>query len=240
MKERTVSTPEEQAAAATAKAAEEQAAADKAAADKAIADKAAQDAKEKTLLDGGAPKPEEKPVEKPVVPDKYDFKKSDASPLNDAAIETTAAIARELGLSQDAAQKLLTHLDSTTAGILAEQAAAYEPGGKVWKEQVTTWEAEAMKDPDIGGTPEKLRAVAADAKDVVMEFFDPEVLQFMNDTGFGSNPKILKGFAKIRKAFGEGAFKKPRGGPADIPANRTESERAKKFYDKTPDRGGSE
>lgn len=201
-------TPEEEAAAAAAKAADEKAAADKAAADEA-ARVAAEAAKQKA------------------VPEKYDLKRSEGSFLDDAAVEETAAIARELGLSQEAASKVFGHLDTRVGASVTAKLAELQPGGAVWTQQVQGWEKEVLADPNIGGSPEKVKESVTAAKAVLDAYFEPDVREFLNTSGLGSHPGVIRGFVKMAKAMGEGKFMKTGDAPVQAKASLEE-----KFYGK--------
>jgi hypothetical protein len=195
---------EEAAAAATA-----QAAADKAAADAAAAAAAAEAAKNKA-------------------PEAYDLKLSEGSHLDATAVEKTATIARELGLSQEAAAKVFGHLESMVGERVTATTQDFAPGGPVWTKQVEQWEAEALADPILGVTPEKLQANVKVVKGYIEKFFEPEILEFLDTTGLGSNPRFLRGLLKATKAFAEGSTLDR--GSETKPALTDEDARAKKFY----------
>jgi hypothetical protein len=142
----------------------------------------------------------------PVVPDKYELKLPAESTLDPAIVERTAAKARELGLSNEAGQQLL---DSVVAEVTARetaQAEANKPGGSAWTERVQALEAAALADKEIGGSPEKLAASAELGKRVLAKFFPPETAAFLQETGLGSHPAILKGLAKIGRSMSEGSL----------------------------------
>lgn len=161
---------------AAAKAAADKAAPDKAAADKAAADNAGSGnetpeqkaAREKAEADKKAAAAGD------VVPEKYDLKLPDGFEGDPAVVERTAADARELGLSNERAQKLLDRRIQEAADV--EQSAidrtlkAHAPGGAVWEKQVEDWNKAALADPLIGGNkPEQLHASVALAKQVLSE-----------------------------------------------------------------------
>jgi hypothetical protein len=179
------------AAAANAGKTPEQLAAEKEAADKAAADAA-----------------------KNVVPDKYELKLPDNAGVNTAIVEKTAAIARELGLSQDNAQKTLTFVAQEAAAEVAVQLAAWEPpsdtnkeGGAKWREQEEGWRAASLADPDLGnGKPEQLQANVTLASKVVGKFGDKDLAGFFEKSGLGSNPATLRFLSKIGKAMSEGSL----------------------------------
>lgn len=136
---------------------------------------------------------------------KYELKLPEKdTKLTPAHAEKTAAVAAKLGLSNAAAADLLPFLDQT----LQEYDAAFQkdnaPGGEAWKKRADEWNKAALADPEIGGTPEKLAANGELAKRVLKEFFPAEMEKYMDDTAFGNNPIVLKGFVKLGRLMQEG------------------------------------
>jgi hypothetical protein len=146
---------------------------------------------------------EEKPAS--VVPEKYELKLPENSVLDETAIERTTAIARELGLSNEAAQKSLEFLNTETASAQEALLMSLRPGGALWTAEVNDWEAKALNDPVIGGTPEKLKASVELAKGVVRTYGDESLVEFLEKSGFGSNPTVIRMLSKIGKATAEKA-----------------------------------
>lgn len=141
-----------------------------------------------------------------VVPETYDLKLPADSKADPAIVERTAAIARELGLSNEAGQKLL---ETVHAEVVARESAiadAAKPGGTAWKENVDRLAAVALADPEVGGSPEKLAANVDLGKAVLTKFFPAEVKDFLNETGLGSDPRVLRGLVKIAKSMSEGSL----------------------------------
>lgn len=152
-------------------------------------------------------------------PEKYEgLKLPDGSPVDPTVVERTAAIARELGLSQTNAQKALGFVASEAAREVAAQLSAYAPpseqhpeGGAKWKEQDTAWKAAALVDKDLGnGKPEQLEAARVLATKVLAKFGDEESINFV-DSALGSSPALLRVLVRIGKAMGEPALVKPVG-----------------------------
>ncbi|MDB4871966.1 MAG: putative endoprotease [Gemmatimonadales bacterium] len=172
------------------KAAEEKAAADKVIADKAAADKAAAEKAEvmKTKT--------------------YTLKLPEKSALDASVTERTTAIARTLGLStDDAAQKVLDFAHQETATAMAAAQESLQPGGAVWDQQVTTWKAQSLADPELGnGKQETLDAVATKAKAVIERYASPAVKELLHKSGLGAHPEVVRMFYKIAKAAGEGSL----------------------------------
>jgi hypothetical protein len=171
--------------------------------------------------------PDTPAVVAPVVPETYDLKLPADSTLDPAIVERTAAIARELGLSNEAGQKALDFAAAERSAAVQEYEAARQPGGPAWKENVTRLEAEALADPEIGGSPEKLAASAELGKQALTKFFPPEIKAFLDETGLGSDPRVLRGLVKIAKGMGEG--KLVLGGTSDGDSNSEEAKLARMY-----------
>jgi hypothetical protein len=229
---------ETEAAAATAKAAQEKEAAEKAAAEALLVEQKAKDdaarvaqeqqQKEKEVTDRAAATERAK-----LEAQEYNLTLGKDSALDNAVLEKTVAIARGLGLSQNAAQRMLEHFEGVTAERLTARQTEYAPGGSFWTEQVKTWEKAALADPDLGGTPEVLAANVKEAQRVFDTFFDPEVKEFLDVTGFGSHPQFLKGFVKLAKAFSEGTLRRPGSGAPE--GGRRDGPVEDRFYKKKKD-----
>ena len=146
-------------------------------------------------------------AEAPKVPDKYELVLPKDSALPVASIEKTAAIARELGLSNEAAQKVLDAFNATVAAEAKADAEAWKPNtGPAWKARDAEWKSEALKDTEIGGTPDKLSASVNTANLVLGKFFDPSVAEFLKESGLGSHREFIRGLARIGKGMSEGTM----------------------------------
>lgn len=130
-------------------------------------------------------------------PEKYEaFKLPEGVKLDDAQVADLQATAKDLGLSQDQAQKLVDRELKVRADVGA--AAQIE-----FKSTVAAWADQARADKDIGG--DKLSGVLASAKKGVdtMEAQVPGLKQILDSTGFGNHPVAIKLFQKIGAMTGE-------------------------------------
>lgn len=199
-------------------------------ADKAIADKAAADAlaqwkapENKEAFDKAISDAVTAEASKYKAPEKYEgLKLPDKVTVDSALVERTAAIARELGLPQDKAQKTLDFIASEAARERDAALSAYSPpseqfpeGGKLWKEQDTAWKAAALTDKDLGnGKPDQLKASVDLAKKVLAKFGDEESINFV-DSALGSSPAVLRILVRVGKAMGEKELVTSTGKPSD-------------------------
>lgn len=146
-----------------------------------------------TLLGGEAPAP--------VVPEKYELKLPDSTMFDAAALEGIGAFAKDLGLSSEAAQKLVER-DSKMLDNFAEHVETLAEAEH--KERVSTWRQSVEKDPELGG--EKFKETQFLADKAVRMFSTPELKQALNDTGLGNHPELVRMFVKIGKAISEDSF----------------------------------
>lgn len=98
--------------------------------------------------------------------------------------------AKELNLTQEQAQKLA---DLHTGAIqqMQEQAA----------ERVAQWAEDAKADKEIGG--EKFDTSLQSAKNALTRFGNDGLTQFLEETGLGNHPEMIRAFAKIDAAISE-------------------------------------
>ena len=186
--------------------------ADAAPADAPVTDTPVANAAPPASPDGAAPVSAPPVADAPPAPVevKYDLKIPEGSPLDPAALERTVAIARERGLSAEQAQAMVDHASSEAIATRDATLAAYQPGGAEWVKQESAWRDASLADPELGGgKPEVLAAKVAEAKQALEKFGSKEFAAFVEKTGFGSHPEVLKVFTRIAKASAEPAFTVP-------------------------------
>lgn len=150
-------------------------------------------------------------------PEKYEFKAPEGVKLDDAVIGEFEVVARELGLSQDAAQKVIEKVAPKLAErTAAQQAEAFAKFRSDLVEQVRT-------DKELGG--EKLAENLAVARKALDNLGTPALRTLLEQSGLGDHPEIIRMFYKAGKAISEDGFvpggKGPQGG---------EDTAAKKLY----------
>ncbi len=106
-------------------------------------------------------------------------------------------LAKELGLSQDAAQKLVDFQGTRMKDMLD---APY----KLWTETQKQWQADITADPDIGGA--KLQTNLSLAAKVIDAFGGDKLRQALDVTGAGNHPDVVRTFINMGKALAEGSF----------------------------------
>jgi len=119
-----------------------------------------------------------------------------------ALIERTAAIARSLGLSNEAGQALFDAEVSRVAG----EKTANEKGGEVWQARVDGWTSEAVKDPVIGGSPEKFAQSINLGKRGLDQTASPKLVALLQETGLYAHPEVIRHFRSIGERLAEPAL----------------------------------
>ncbi len=168
-------------------------------------------------------KPSEPQVAAPTIPEKYDIKLPDGALLDPSHVEKVSAYAKEHKLSNEDAQRVLERDNA----VLMDFFEAQKHGGPEWTKRVDEWEKLALADKEIGGTPENLKASAELGKRVISKYFPESIIGWLNETGYGSHPDILKGFAKLGKMMTDDQLVQP----GHVPA--AQKSREEKFYGET-------
>jgi hypothetical protein len=174
---------------------------------KAAADAAAKAGeKPAQALDGGEKKPdakegaegkkdgEGKKDDKPSgPPEKYeDFKLPEGVTVDAAQIEGFKGLAKELGLTQEAAQKLVDFQ-------AANEAAQVKKIGEFWDKQASDWLAEAKADKEFGGAKFDESVAAANA--ALKQFGTPKLIEALQTYGMGNHPEVIRAFARVGQAI---------------------------------------
>lgn len=70
-----------------------------------------------------------------------------------------------------------------------------------WQAQTEEWAATVKADKEIGG--DKLTANLGVAQRALDTFGTPELKEYLNGTGLGNHPELVKAFIKVGKAMSE-------------------------------------
>lgn len=164
----------------------EQLAQEKELADKAAADKEAKDKADK-------------------VPEKYEFK----APVEGQELDAEMAaaldpVARELGLNNEQAQKLV---DIYGKDILPKIEARQQEN---WAKQTEAWANEVKTDKEIGG--DAFVANVGLAQKALDTFAPAGLREYLETTGLGNHPDLVRCFVKVGKAMSEDSMVMPNTG----------------------------
>ena len=144
--------------------------------------------------DKPADKSDDKEQKQEGAPEKYEFTAGEGVELDTEALKDFEPVARELNLTNEQAQKLVDAYPKILAGVQQRQAEA-------WQAQTEQWAADVKADKEIGG--DKLTANLSAAQRALDLFGTPELKTYLNDTGLGNHPDLVKAFVKIGKAMSE-------------------------------------
>lgn len=142
-----------------------------------------------------ADKPDDKEQKQDGAPEKYEFKPAEGQELDTAALEQFEPIARELNLTNEQAQKMVDLYGTKIMPMVQQQQA------EAWQKTTEQWAADVKADKEIGG--DKLTANLSSAQRALDLFGTPELKEYLEGTGLGNHPELVKTFIKIGKAMSE-------------------------------------
>lgn len=153
-------------------------------------------------------------------PETYEWKAPEGfeGELDSAAIEQFEPIAKELGLTQEQADKMVAlHADSLQR--------AQQQARDNWAQQQEAWENDLRNDPDFGGA--KFDENVGAAMKAVEKFGTPGLKEALESTGMGNHPELVRTFAEIGKAISEDKI---------VMGNQSQGERsmAERLYSQPP------
>jgi hypothetical protein len=154
-------------------------------------------------------------AEAPKVPEQYEFKAPEGREFDSEVVKNFSEVARELNLTQDAAQKILDRMGPTLASRQESQVKAIRG----------EWVASARSDQEFGG--DKLAENMAVAKRALDKFGSPELTALLNDSRLGNHPELIRAFHRIGRAIADDTIV-----PGERSTNRP-SDPAQRLYDKS-------
>lgn len=128
------------------------------------------------------------------VPESYEFTVPEGVMVLDGAKEAYAEVAKELGLSQEQAQKAFEKLSSK--GMEAQRM-QLDTMSRQWAEQSTA-------DPEFGG--ERLQESLKVSKQAMDAFGTQELKNLLNESGLGNHPELIRFMYRAGKAISEDKF----------------------------------
>lgn len=165
----------------------------------------------------GDPKPAEtkpaEPAKAEGAPEKYEFKEADK--FDTQVLGAFSEAAKEANLTQDAAQKLLDKVAPALQTRTDEQVKAVH---QQWTEASTA-------DKEFGG--EKLKENLGVARKALDQFGSQELRTFLETTGLGNHPEVIRYFFKVGKAISEDGF------VGGAPGSKSTVNAANVLYDNT-------
>ena len=138
-----------------------------------------------------------------VVPEKYDFKFPEGSYVDSEVMSEFEEVAKELGLSQEKAQRIADFAPRLSSIMQAKQLEAIEAAS-------VEWQKNAVSDKEFGG--DKLQENLAVAKKALDAFASPEMRAMLGKydakenptgTGLGNHPEIIRMFYRVGQKLSE-------------------------------------
>lgn len=143
-------------------------------------------------------KPPVEPKPTTGAPESYtDFSIPEGHTLDAAAIESATPIFRELGLSQEQAQKLVDFYSARVADMNKENEGYME-------QMRTEWRNQLKEDKDIGGKLDAVKVNIGRAFDRMPEAVREPFKEAMNLTGAGDHPAVIKAMNYFAELVNEG------------------------------------
>lgn len=126
-------------------------------------------------------------------PEKYaDFKLPEGQEVAPTVLAEVAALAKELNLPQDKAQKVFDAAAKQAKGQTDAQVATITSLNNEWI-------AAVKADKEIGG--DKLAENLASAKAAMLATSTPQLQVLLDKSGLGNHPEVIRHFLKIAPAF---------------------------------------
>lgn len=127
-------------------------------------------------------------------PEKYEFAAPEGQAFDAQVIAKFSETAKELNLTQEAAQKMLDSMGSVVRDRQMEQVEAIR----------NEWTESSKSDKEFGG--EKLNENLAVAKKALDSFGTPELRTLLNESGLGNNPEVIRFMFRAGKAISEDKY----------------------------------
>jgi hypothetical protein len=128
-------------------------------------------------------------------PDTYaDFSLPEGIPLDRDLLTEATPLFKELGLTQEQAQKLVDFQAKQVQASSQSQVDAFNQLMKDWREQ-------SENDSEFGG--DKFEKSIAVARAVVDKFGTPGLKQLLEDHGVGNHPEVIRFMVKVGKLTAE-------------------------------------
>ena len=125
---------------------------------------------------------------------KYNLTMPEGVELDQALLDEVAPQFKELGLTTKQAQAL-------TDKFIAAQTKRAEAQADTWAQTITGWVDQAKADPEIGGA--KWDSTVKAASGVVGKFGSPELKEYLNASGAGNHPEMIRFMAKVGAVISE-------------------------------------
>lgn len=128
-------------------------------------------------------------------PETYaDFDLPEGMELDGAALEQAQPLFKELGLTQDQAQKVVSfYADQIQAGQQRQ--------ADTFNQMRETWLNESMSNKEFGG--DKFDESVGIAREAIEKVGSPELKTLLEESGFGNHPELIGAFYRMGKLMKE-------------------------------------
>ena len=194
----------------------------------AAADAAAAEAAKKAETDKDKPKDAttKAPDKAATTSTEYTLALPENSALTKEDLSAMEKQAKAAGLSADEAKELVKENDQLAKNVRTRLESQQT---EQLKSMRTQWQADVKLDPELGG--EKLAETAIKSSRAAKAIFDAPTLKFLNDTGYGDHPGLVRAMVKVYDLIGEDRFIKGTTG-AKAAGTLSTDEKAKKLFSK--------
>lgn len=127
-------------------------------------------------------------------PESYEFKSFEGQQYDQKVLGVYKDVAKELNLSQEAAQKILEKMSPAMQEQRMEQLNQIR----------TEWSSKASADPEYGG--ENLQQNLSVARKALDAFGTPELRSLLNESGLGNHPEVIRFMYRSGKAISGDRF----------------------------------
>lgn len=155
-------------------------------------------------------------------PATYEFKPVEGRELDSETMSTFAEVAKELDLTQDAAQKILDRMSPKMAQRQQAQIEAIR----------TEWVEASKTDAEFGG--DKIAENLAVAKKALDQFGTPELRALLNESGLGNHPEIIRLMYRAGKSISEDTYVGRAAGSGGKPQPKSFADAAAALYSNQP------
>ncbi len=129
-------------------------------------------------------------------PETYEiFKIAEGVDASEETMVELTAMAKSMDMNQDQAQKMVDLYMQNVGGVEAE----FQKGvSENFESLQKAWRSETSKDAIVGKTENQQTAIKA-----ITKFGTPELKNFLNDSGMGDHPELIRFCYNIGKAISE-------------------------------------
>lgn len=128
-------------------------------------------------------------------PDAYaDFALPEGVPLDEALLAEASPLFKELGLTQDQAQKLVDFQAKQVQAGSQSQVDAFN-------QLMDDWQEQSRNDAEFGG--DNFEENVAVARSAIAKFGTPELKQLLEEHGVGNHPEVIRFMVKVGKLTAE-------------------------------------